>query len=75
MQPTFQGIEIKPGMRIKVKTTLSHNKEILTLQVDEIHTELNNHPLCTDPTGHGQIEGTSDSVAFYQSQVVGVVKR
>ena len=26
-------------------------------------------------TGHGQIEGTSDSVAFYQSQVVGVVKR
>jgi len=51
MQPKFQGIEIKPGMRIKVLTTLSHNKEVVTLLVEEIHTDLNNHPLCTDPTG------------------------
>jgi len=31
------------------------------------------HPLCNDPTGSGNIQGTRDSVAFYQSQVVGVV--
>ena len=61
-------------MHIRVFTTLSHNKEVVTLRVDEIHTDLNAHPLCKDPTGNGQIEGTSDSVAFYQSQVVGVVK-
>lgn len=74
MQPMFQGIEIKPGMRINVKTTLSHNKEVVTLLVDEIHTELNEHPLCKDPTGHGLIEGTSNSVTFYQSQVLGILK-
>ena len=74
MQLTFQDIEIKPGMRIRVLTTLSHNKEVVTLLVDEIHTDLNEHPLCKDPTGHGLIEASSDSVAFYQSQVVGIVK-
>lgn len=60
-------------MRIQVHTTLSHNKEIIILLVEEIHTELNEHPLCTDPTGSGTIQGTRDSVAFYQSQIVGVV--
>ena len=73
MQPTFQGKEIKPGMRIKVLTTLSHHKEVVELLVEEIHTDLNNHPLCNDPTGSGNIQGTRDSVAFYQSQVVGVI--
>lgn len=73
MQLTFQGIEIKPGMRIKVLTTLSHHKEVVELLVEEIHTDLNSHPLCNDPTGSGNIQGTRDSVAFYQSQVVGVV--
>ena len=72
MQPKFQGIEIKPGMRIKVLTTLSHNKEVVDLLVEEIHTDLNSHPLCTDPTGSGNIAGTSDHVAFYQSQIVAV---
>ena len=74
MGPVFQDIEIIPGMRIRVLTTLSHNKEVVTLLVDEIHTELNGHPLCTDPTGHGLIENSRDSVTFYQSQVVGIVK-
>ena len=60
-------------MRIKVRTTLSHNKEVVTLLVEEIHTDLNTHPLCSDPTGSGTIEGTSDSVAFYQSQILGIV--
>lgn len=60
-------------MRIKVLTTLSHNKEVVILLVEEIHTDLNNHPLCTDPTGGGTIQGTSDSVAFYQSQILGIV--